>query len=160
MTKFSKCFIGSYVKNGDSVKQRNSIYTSQRKVLEYEDCKILQDFPTQTDKTIEHDRPDITVIDQKRKECVQIDSACPFDTCIERSEEEKCTDYSELKYEIAEIWKVIKVEVILVIRSNEAVIKQSEKWIEKLDSNLTIEALEKTCLLGTSRIIWKVLNVK
>ena len=123
------------------------------KVLEYEDCKILWDFPIQTDKTIEHDRPDITVIDQKRKECVQIDPACPFDTCIERNEEEKCTDYSELKYEIAEIWKVRKVEVILVIRSNEAVIKQSEKWIEKLDSNLTIEALEKTCLLGTSRII-------
>ena len=34
-----------------------------------------------------------------------IDSACPFDTSIEKKKE-KHTDYSELKYEIAKIWKM------------------------------------------------------
>lgn len=37
------------------------------------------------------------------------------------------------------------------------VTKHFEKWI---DLDLKIEALQKPCLLGTARIIWKVLNMK
>ena len=35
-------------------------------VLESEHCKILWDFPIQTDKQLEHNRPDITVIEKER----------------------------------------------------------------------------------------------
>ena len=49
------------------------------KVLESENCMILQDFPIQTDKTLEHNLPDITVIDKESKKYVLIDLACPFD---------------------------------------------------------------------------------
>ena len=38
--------------------------------------------------------------------------------------------------------------------------KHLEKWIEKLDLELTIDALQKPYLLGTTRIIWKVLDMK
>ena len=62
-------------------------------------------FPVQTDKTLEYNLPDITVIDKKSKKCLLIDPACPFDTRIEKKEEEKCTNYSELKYEIAKFRK-------------------------------------------------------
>ena len=75
----------------------------------------MWDFPIQTDKTLEHNRPDITVIDKKSKKCILIDPAYPFDTRIEKKEEEKCTNCSELKYEIAEIWKMRKVEDIPVV---------------------------------------------
>ena len=85
------------------------------KILESEDCKILWDFPIQTDKTLEHNRSDITVIDKKGKKCLLTDPTCPFDTRIERKEEEKCTNCSELKYEIVKIWKMRKVEVIPVV---------------------------------------------
>ena len=37
------------------------------KVLESEECKILRDFPMQTDKSLEHNRPDITVVDKQTK---------------------------------------------------------------------------------------------
>ena len=131
------------------------------KVLESESCKILWDFPIQADKTLEHNRPDITVIDKKSTKCLLIDPACPFDTRIEKKEEQKCTNYSELKYEIAKIWKMRKVEVIpVVIGALGTVTKHFEKWIEKLDLDLTIEAIQKPCLLGTSRIIRKVLDMK
>ena len=43
------------------------------KVLESEDCKILFDFPIQTDKSLEHNRPDIAVIDKKSKKCLLVD---------------------------------------------------------------------------------------
>ena len=52
------------------------------KVLESEECKILWDFPKQTAKTLEHNRPDITVIEKKTNKCLLIDPAFPFDTRI------------------------------------------------------------------------------
>ena len=119
------------------------------KVLEPENCKIMWD------------RPDLNVIDKKNKKCILIDPACPFDTLIENKEEEKCKNYSELKYKIAKIWKMIKVEVTpVVIGALGTVTKHFEKWIEKLDLDLTIEALQKPCLLGTARTIRKVLDIK
>ena len=75
----------------------------------------MWDFPTQADKTFEHNRPDITVIDKKGNKCILIDPICPFETRTERKEEEKCTNYSELKYEMSKIWKMRKVEVIPVV---------------------------------------------
>ena len=53
-------------------------------VLESENCNILWDFPIQADKTLEHNQPDITVIDNKSKKCLLIDLACPLDTRIEK----------------------------------------------------------------------------
>ena len=131
------------------------------KALESENCMILWDFPIQTDKTLEHNRPDITVIDKKSKKFLLIDSTCPFDTRIEKKKEEKCKNYSDLKYEITKIWKMRKVEVIpVVIGALGTVKKHFEKWIEKLDSGLTIETSQKPCLLGTAKIIRKVLDIK
>ena len=87
-----------------------------KKLLESEVCKILWDFRIQTDKNLKHNGPDITVIDKKSKKCllidracVLIDPACAFDTRIERKEEEKYTNYSELKHEMVKIWKMRKV---------------------------------------------------
>ena len=66
----------------------------------------------------------------------------------------KCTNYSELRHELAKIWKMRKIEVIpVVIGALGTVTKHFEIWIEKLDLDLTIEALQKPCLLGTARII-------
>ena len=53
------------------------------------------DFPIQTDKILEHNRPDVTVIDKKNKKCVLIDRACPRDTCIDKNvENEKGRSYT------------------------------------------------------------------
>ena len=71
-------------KNGGSNKAEKWYIHKPEKVLESENCKILWDFPIQTDKTLEHNRPDITVIDKKSKKCMLIDPACPFNTRIER----------------------------------------------------------------------------
>ena len=77
---------------------------------------------------LEDNRPDITVIDKKSKKCLLIDTACLFDTCIERKEEEKCKNYRELKYEIAKILKMRKVKIIpVVIGALGTLIKPFEK---------------------------------
>ena len=130
-------------------------------VLESEECKILWDFPIETDKTLEHNRPDITVIEKKTKKCLLIDPACPFDTRTEKKEEGKCSNYCDLKYEIARMWRMKDVEVIpVVIGALGTVTKQFEKWILKPDLEITVEMLQKPCLLRTARIIRKVLDMK
>ena len=129
------------------------------RVLESEDCKILWDFPLQIDKQLEHNRPDIT--EKKDKSCKLIDPSCPFDTRIEKKVEEKCTNYSDLKYEIARIWKMKKVDVIpVVIETLGTVTKNFDKWLERLELDLTVEMLQRPSLLGTARIIRKVLDIK
>ena len=53
------------------------------------------------------------------------------------------------------------VEVIpVVIGVLGTVTKQFEKWIQKLDLEIKVEMLRKPCLLGTERIIRKVLDMK
>ena len=131
------------------------------KALESEECKILWDFPIQTEKTLEHNRSDITVIEKKTKKCLLINPACPFDTRIEKKEEEKCSNYCDLKYEITRMWRMKDVEVIpVLIGVLGSVTKQFEKWIQKLDLEITVEMLQKPSLLGTARIIQKVLDMK
>ena len=131
------------------------------KVLESEQCKILWDFPIQTDKVLKHNRPDITIVDKQRKKCLLIDPSCPFDTRIEGKEEEKCANYNELKYEIARIWKLKEVDVVpVVIGALGTVTKKFKKWIDQLELKLTVEELQKPCLLGTARILRKVLDLK
>ena len=54
-----------------------------------------------------------------------------------------------------------KVEVKpAIIMALGTVTKHFEKWIDKLDLDQTSEALHKLCLLGTTRIIRKVLDMK
>ena len=66
-----------------------------------------------------------------------------------------------MKYESAEIWKMRKVEVIPVaIETLGTVTKHFEKWIEKLELGLTIEALQRLYLIGTARIRRKLLDMK
>ena len=130
-------------------------------VLESDCCKILWDFPIQTDKKLEHNRPDITVIEKKKKICQLIDPSCPFDTRIEKKEDEKLINYENLKYEIARIWQMKKVDIIpIVIGGLGTVTKNLEKWVKKIEIDCTIELLQKACLLGSARIIRKVLDMK
>ena len=75
--------------------------------------------------------------------------------------EEKCTNYREPKYEIAKIWRMRKLEITpVLIGTLGTLTKHFEEWIEKLDFDMMTEALRKPCLLGTTRIIQKVLGMK
>ena len=73
---------------------------------------------------------------------------------LKGKKKKKCKNSTDLKYRIAKIWKIRKVKVmLLVISALGTLTKNFEKWIEKLDSDLMIEALQKPCLLGTAGII-------
>ena len=66
-------------------------------VVENDKCKILWDFAIQTDKKIEHRRPDIVVIDKEKRECKIIDIAVPDYRNIKVKELEKIINYQDLR---------------------------------------------------------------
>ena len=129
------------------------------KVLESEICKILWDFSIQTDQVLEHNKPDLTVVEKEEKNCWVIDVACPFDSRIVKKEVEKDEAYNRLKYEIARVWKMKRVEVVpIIVGALGTVTNNLGPNIRKIGIECPIELLQKGCLLGTARIIRKVLD--
>ena len=88
-----------------------------------------------------------------------IDMAIPGDTRICYKEREKIEKYSLLKDEIARLRQMKKVVVIpIVVGALGTITTKFEKYIESLGIEISIEHIQKTALLGTARIIRKVLS--
>ena len=122
----------------------------------------LFNLPCQTERKIEHNKPDIVVVNKESKECFIIDIACPFDTRIVEKEKEKIQAYTDLKYEIVKCWKEVKRVAIvpIVIVALGSVTTKLKKYLKTINFDLGIEPIQKSCLLGTARIMRKVLDTK
>ena len=94
-------------------------------MLENEGCKILWDFPIQSDTVIEHRRSHIVCIDKIVKSCLIIDVAVPGDQNIIVKEQEKIDKYQDLRIEVGKLWK-FKAEVVPVVVGALGTISQSE----------------------------------
>ena len=55
---------------------------------------------------MEDRRPDLVVVDKKRRTCKIIDFAVPGDSRIEDKEQEKIEKYQDLRRELQKIWNV------------------------------------------------------
>ena len=109
---------------------------------------------------IEARRPDIIVIDKKERKGLIIDIAVPADVRVEEKEREKVEKYQDLKREIGRLWNLKKVEVVpVVIGALGSVTKEFDRWIEKLGITFNVGVVQKTALLGTARILRKVLEM-
>ena len=98
-------------------------------VLESEDCKILWDFSIQTNHVIEARRPDLVVVDKKRRTCEIIDFAVPEDSWIEEKEKEKIEKYRDLRRELQKIWNVRVNIVPLVVDCLGAIPRYNPKFL-------------------------------
>ena len=130
-------------------------------VIANEDVKILWDVNIQTDHLIEHRslRPDIVVVNKKDSTCDIIDVAVPGDKRVNLKEIEKIENYRKLCREMKKIWQLKEVRVIpIVIGSLGTISNNFESWLEKLNLKSTIELMQKAALLGTAKIIRKVLE--
>ena len=58
------------------------------------------------------------------------------------------------------MWGIRKVQVVaVVIGALGMVTKEFKKWIERLDTQCNLVDMQKTAMLGTARILRKVLEV-
>ena len=134
-----------------------------RAVEENEKVKILWNFSVQTDHAIQHNKPDIIVIDKRTKVAHIIDIAIPNDNNICRKRFDKIRAYTDLAVEIKTLWGLVKVDIVpIIIGATGTMYNNLEKDIEKL----TLERVnfdkfhaQKITLLGTAHIVRGFLQI-
>ena len=122
---------------------------------EYE---IWWDRPVQTPKRLEHNRPDVIVIDKRRKHWTIIDFSVPSDRNVLKKEEEKVAHYTPLSYEVRKMYKVSTKIIPLVIGSLGVVTKNLERNLKYLEIPDVLGSMQISAVLGTAIILRKVLS--
>ena len=128
-------------------------------VMENENAKILWDFNVQTDRVIEHRRPDIILIKKETNECFIIDVACPGDHNIGMKQFEKIDKYSQLQVEISRLWNKRTMTIPIVIGALGSIPHKLRHYLSKLEIECNVSVLQKSVLLGTAGILRKHLMV-
>ena len=109
---------------------------------------------------LEHNKPDIVVVNKETNACLIIDVACPFDTRVIEKEREKITRYEDLKWEIIKIWKCGSVRVIpIVIGALGTISKGFKDYLSEISEDIYFGTLQKACLLGTARTLRYALSI-
>ena len=128
------------------------------KVMESEQAKLLWDYNIMTDKVITARRPDIVVVRKADNHCQLIDIAVPGDTRVEDKENEKVDKYQDLAREVRTIWRVSTEVIPIVIGALGTLSIRHRSFLAQLHSDMSSETIQKAALLGTARILRKVLE--
>ena len=121
--------------------------------------KLLWDMNIQCDHTIEARRPDIVIIDKVEKSAIIVDVAIPGDKRIYDKEKEKIEKYQDIKREIQRLWSLRKVSVVpVIVGALGSVTHNFKKFMDQIGIELEIHFAQKTTLLGTARILRRVLE--
>ena len=130
------------------LRKKNITTTSHDQCMNPVLNKLLWDFfKIQTDNKVEHNKPDIVVLDKIERKCLIIDVACPFDTRVKGKEKEEIENYQELKREFKWIWKLRRVTVApVIIGALGTVSKDIEKWLTENGVTCRLESLQRARL--------------
>ena len=91
--------------------------------------------------------------------CKIIDFAVPGDIRIDEKEKDAIEKYQDLERELQKIWN-IKVKIIpLVVGSLGAISKQFGNRLKQIGITVGTAQIQKTVLLGTARILRKILEI-
>ena len=128
--------------------------------MEDDDVKLIWDINIQCGNVIKARRTDLTLVDKKAKSCVIIDVAIPGDCRIRKKEIENIEKYQNLKRELKRLWSLKKVEVVpVVVGALGCISKGFSGWMDTLGIKLNVGMVQKSVLLGTARILRKVLDM-
>ena len=104
-------------------------------------------------------RLDLILVDKKTKSCVIIDVAIPGDRIRDKAIE-KIEKYQNLKRELKRLWSLKKVEVVpVVVGGLGCISKGLSGWMDTLCIKSNVGMVQKSVLLGTARILRKVLDM-
>ena len=129
-------------------------------ILENEHVKLYWDTTLHTDRTVSHNRPDITYTLKQQKTTFFIDIAIPSASNLEKKEEEKIEKYTPLAIEIKDIWKQDRVAIVPIIISPTGVTPHSlTKNMQKINIQPSIHThLQKAVIIKTCNIVRKFLE--
>ena len=84
--------------------------------------------------------------------------AIPVDTNVVQKEAEMKLKYKSLCIEIQRMWNLKCTIIPVIIGATGIVMRSLRKNLEAAPGKHLIDSLQKTAILGTSDIIWKVLH--
>ena len=80
------------------------------------------------------------------------------DRNVIKKEAEKILKYKDLTIEIQRMWKVKPRVIPVIIGATGTISKSFRKYISNIPENPEVKELQKTAILGTAHILWKVLT--
>ena len=127
-------------------------------VLKNDSHKLLWDFDIQTDHLIPARRPDLIIINKRKRIYKIVDYAVPVDHRINLKEGEKKDKYLDLDRKLKKLRKMKVTIVPIVIGALGTVTKGLLKGLEDLEVGGRVETIQTTALLRTTRILRRVLE--
>ena len=125
-------------------------------VQENDSHKLLWDFNIQTDHLIPARRPDLIIINKRKRICKIVDFAVLADHRINLKENEK-----KDKYLARELKKLLNMKVTIVpivIGALGTVTKGLLKGLEDLEVSGRVETIQMTALLRMAKILRRILE--
>ena len=120
--------------------------------------EIWWDRPVAATKQLDHNRPDVVVIDKRDNDGVIVDFSVPIDVNVAKVEVEKVDRYDPLRVELERMYGV-KMEVIaVVVGALGTVTKKLETAMVDLGIPDVIGGLQISALVGTAAIMRRVLS--
>ena len=127
-------------------------------ILENDTHKLLWDFDIQMDHLISAKRPDLIVINKKKRTCTIVDFVLPADNRIKLKESEKNDKYLDPARELKKLWNM-KVTIILIVTGAFGTVRKGLlKGLVDLEVRGQAEIIQTTALLRMARILRRVLE--
>ena len=123
--------------------------------------EVWWDRSVETPKKLDHNKPDVVLIDRVNKSWIVIDFSVPIDQNVVSKEEEKISHYSNLCSEIRKLHNVKTTIVPLVIGALGVISKNFKPYLKSIgipNVDNVFTCMQMTAVLGTSIILRQVLN--
>ena len=128
-------------------------------IVEGENTTILWDFPINTDRAIQANRPDIVIKDHKSKTCLLIDRTIPTDRNISVKEFDKLSKYKDLQIEIERMWHLKTTIVPVVVGALGMVKKGIQNHLNAIPGEPNLQEIQKIVLTSTTHLLRKALSI-
>jgi len=120
--------------------------------------EIWWDQKVVTPTALEHNRPDVVVIDRDGRKWTLVDFSVPFDPNVSKKEQEKVKKYERLAVEVSRMNKVGTKVVPIVVGALGVVSKRLNGWLKQLGIGDVVGGLQMSAIIGTAAILRKVLS--
>ena len=121
--------------------------------------EVWWDRPIETTVKLEHNRPDVVVINREDNEWIVVEFSVPWDKNVLLKEEEKVSKYIALTKEIRKVHKVSTKIIPIVLGSLGTVTTKLKQNLRELGMERILGSMQSSVIIGTHNILRKVMNM-
>ena len=121
--------------------------------------EIWWDRPIETTVKLDHNRPDLVIINRQDKEWIIVEFSVPWDKNVLLKEEEKVSKYIPLAKEIRKVHRVSTKIIPIILGSLGTVTTRLKSSLKDLGMEKILGGLQTSVLIGTHNILRKVMNM-